>query len=302
MVLTAPWEPTVRYPMLHGFSAAAWQRTSTTSLLTFLGAGILMVGVAIASNHEGEVKNVALVFYGIFVLAGLTAAVSGAVSTYKARREYRHGYTTLQSFSKFGMYYRTLPQLDPRSGVEIRAAGEAKLAQSELTKRWAASRARYPRADRMSRQDAAEAAATASKINETNLELVRAKSTRARLVNRFGAAAGNMRADARKYMFAALLTAGGGGPALIFGLMGVSLGKPVWVLPAIVQASVIAVLALIGRRKNAQAARLAADFLGVAAKDLPPWASVGTPDSLFPLEHGPSSSTPPLKSVSPPSD
>ncbi|OOP65289.1 hypothetical protein BMF89_00110 [Arthrobacter sp. SRS-W-1-2016] len=285
-VPTVPWEPTVRYPMLHGFSAAAWQRVSTMSFLTFIGAGILTVGFAIASNKGAGVKTLAIAFYCMLLLAGLTAAVSGAVSTYKARREYRHGYTTLQSFSKYGMYYRTLPQLDPRSGVQVRAAGEAKLAQSGLTQRWAVSRARYPRADRMSRQDAAEAAATAKRINETNLELVRAKSTRARLVNRFGAAAGNMRADARKYTFAALLTAGGGLPALIFGLMGASLGKPVWVLPAIVQGSVIAVLALIGRRKSVHAARLAAEFLGVALKDLPPWTSAGAQDSPFPRDHG----------------
>lgn len=301
-VPTAPWEPTVRYPVLKGFSAAAWQRTSTTSLLAFLGTGILMVGFAIASNNGAGVTNLAIAFYCMLLLAGLTAAVSGAVSTFKGRREYRHGYTTLQSFSKYGMYYRTLPQLDPRSGVEVRAAGEPRLAQSELTKRWAASRALYPRAVRMSRQDAAEAAATARRINETNLELVRAKSTRARLVNRFGAAAGNMRADARKYTFAALLTAGGGGPALIVGLIGVSERNPVWVLPAIVQASVIAVLALIGRRKNAHAARLAAEFLGVATEDLPPWTSVGIPDSLFAQDHGPSGSTAPAKSISPPSD
>ncbi|WP_442545200.1 hypothetical protein ACSBOX_05860 [Arthrobacter sp. KN11-1C] len=301
-VPTAPWDPAVRYPMLHGFSAAAWQRTSIMSFLTLVGAVVLMVGVAIASNNDGGVKNVALVFYGIFVLAGLTAAVSGAASTYKARREYRHGYTTLQSFSKYGMYYRTLPQLDPHSGVQVRAAGEPKLAQSELTQRWAASRARHPRPDRMSRHDAAEAASTARRINEANLDLVRAKSTRARLVNRFGAAAGNMRADARKYTFVGLLTAGGGGPALIFGLMGVSLGKPVWTLPAIVQGSVVAVLLLIGRRKNALAARLAAEFLGVAIKDVPPWTSIGAPGSPFSQDHGLSSSTAPMKSISRPSD
>ncbi|GAP59227.1 hypothetical protein AHiyo1_24780 [Arthrobacter sp. Hiyo1] len=109
--------------MLKGFSAAAWQRTSTTSLLAFLGTGILMVGFAIASNNGAGVKNVALVFYGIFVLARLTAAVSGAVSIYKARREYRHGYTTLQSFSKFGMYYRALPRIEPGSRALPRLRG-----------------------------------------------------------------------------------------------------------------------------------------------------------------------------------
>ncbi|GAA4035316.1 hypothetical protein GCM10023063_19710 [Arthrobacter methylotrophus] len=285
VIPTVPWEPTVRHPMLHGFSAAAWQRVSITSFLTFIGAGILMVGFAIASSHGAGVTNLAVAFYCMLLLAGLTAAVSGAASTYKARREYRHGYTTLQSFSKYGMYYRTLLQLDPHSGVQVRAAGEPKLAQSELTQRWVASRALYPHADRMSRQDAAEAAATARRVNETNLELIRAKSTRARLVNRFGAAAGNMRADARKYTSAALLTAGGGLPALIFCLVGVSLGKPVWVVPAIIQGSVIAVLALIGRRKSVHAARLAAEFLGVALKDLPPWTSIGAPDSPFPKDH-----------------
>ena len=54
VVPTVPWAPTVRYPMLHGFSAAAWQRTSRTSVLTFLGAVILMVGVAIASNNDAD--------------------------------------------------------------------------------------------------------------------------------------------------------------------------------------------------------------------------------------------------------
>ncbi|BAS14319.1 hypothetical protein AHiyo8_26220 [Arthrobacter sp. Hiyo8] len=62
-------------------------------------------------------------FYGIFVLARLTAAVSGAVSIYKARREYRHGYTTLQSFSKFGMYYRALPRIEPGSRALPRLRG-----------------------------------------------------------------------------------------------------------------------------------------------------------------------------------
>jgi hypothetical protein len=84
--------------------------------------------------------------------------------------------------------------------------------------------------------------------------------------------------------------------------MGVSLGKPVWMLPAIVQGAIIAMLVLIGRRKNAHAAQLAAEFLGVAIKDLPPWTSVGTPDSHFPRDHGAGSSTAPLKSMSQPSD
>ena len=272
------WLPTVRRPLLHGFSAEAWQRFSSLSLLAFFLTLGLMVGVAIAGSRAAGAADFALVFYWLVVLAGLVAAFSGAFSTYKARREYRHGYTTLQDFSKFGLYYRTLPQLDPRSGVEVRAAGEPKLALPELKIRLAACRAGYGHPERMSRHDAAEAAATAGAVNETNLELARAKSIRARLIKSFGAAAGNMRADARNYAFAAALTAGGGLPALILGVEGTSATRnPLWIVPAIVLALIIAVLSLIARQKTEHATRLAADFLGVAPNDLPPWTGIRAP-------------------------
>lgn len=276
----APWAPTVRRPMLRGFSAAAWQRFSLLSLLVLFLTMFLMVGFAIADANDTGVRNFAMVFIGLVVLAGLTTGFSGALSTYTARREYRHGYTTLQDFSKFRLYYRTLPQLDPRSGVEVRAAGEPKLAPSELTKRWAASRVSHTSPDRMSRRDAAGAAPKARETNERNLELARAKSNRAQLINRFGAAAGNMRADARNYTLAAALTAGGGLPALIIGIEGTSISRnPLWLLPAIVLTVIITVLSLIGIRKTAHATRLAADFLGVTTKDLPPWTAVSVPET-----------------------
>ncbi len=276
----APWAPTVRRPMLRGFSAAAWQRFSYLSLLVLFLAMFLMVGVAIAGSNDTGASNFAIVFFGLVVLAGLATGSSGALSRYKARREYRHGYTTLQDFSKLRLYYRTLPQLDPRSGVEVRAAGEPKLALPELTKRWAASRVYHTSPDRMSRRDAAEAAVTAREINEANLEPARAKSNRAQLINRFGAAAGNMRADARDYTLAAALTAGGGLPALVVGIEGTSINRNTpWLLPAIVLTVIITGLSLIGIRKTAHATRLAADFLGVTIKDLPPWTAVSAPES-----------------------
>jgi hypothetical protein len=266
--------------MLPGFSAAAWQRFSYLSLLVLFLAMFLMVGVAIAGSNDTGASNFAIVFFGLVVLAGLATGFSGALSTYKARREYRHGYTTLQDFSKLRLYYRTLPQLDPRSGVEVRAAGEPKLALPELTKRWAASRVYHTSPDRMSRRDAAEAAVTAREINEANLELARAKSNRAQLINRFGAAAGNMRADARKYTLAAALTAGGGLPALVVGIEGTSISRnTLWFLPAIVLTVIITGLSLIGIRKTAHATRLAADLLGVTIRDLPPWTAVSAPES-----------------------
>jgi hypothetical protein len=132
----------------------------------------------------------------------------------------------------------------------------------------------------MSRRDAAEAAVTAREINEANLELARAKSNRAQLINRFGAAAGNMRADARKYTLAAALTAGGGLPALVVGIEGTSISRnTLWFLPAIVLTVIITGLSLIGIRKTAHATRLAADLLGVTIRDLPPWTAVSAPES-----------------------
>jgi hypothetical protein len=167
----------------------------------------------------------------------------------------------------------------PRSGVEVRAAGEPKLALPELTKRWAASRVYHTSPDRMSRRDAAEAAVTAREINEANLDLAKAKSNRAQLINRFGAAAGNMRADARNYTLAAALTAGGL-PALVVGIEGTSISRnTLWLLPAIVLTVIITGLSLIGIRKTAHATRLAADFRGVTTKDLPPWTAVSAPES-----------------------
>lgn len=278
VVPTGHWAPIVRYPMLRGFSAAAWQRFSSMSLLTVMVTMIPIVGFALASGKETWARNFFVVFAGIFGLAGLATGVSAAVSTYKARKEYRHGYTTLQSFAKYGLYYWTLPQLDPRSGVEVRAAREPKLALPELTKRLAAARAQHVRPERMSRQDAAAAAAKAKETDQMNQEEAKAKSNRAQLINRFGTAAGNMRADARNYYSAAILIACVGIPAVIFGIEGTTIARnPLWLLPAIVLTLVVTVLALIGRRKTARATRLAAEFLGVATKDLPPWTTFSAP-------------------------
>jgi hypothetical protein len=83
---------------------------------------------------------------GLLVTPASAAAGTAMASTLKTLREYRHGYMTLQSLNRYGFYYRTVAQLDSRTRVQVRAAGDPKIDMSVLKERCAAARAQQPRA------------------------------------------------------------------------------------------------------------------------------------------------------------
>lgn len=269
VVPTEAWTPSVRRPMLRGLSADALSTLVGISWLAVLLFLFLLL-IVVTVSHEKVAPAWGWIFVGAYVALALTTGCTAIASSFKTRREYRHGYTTLQSFSRYGFYYRTVAQLDPRTGVEVRAAGEPKIAVSVLKERCAAASAQHARATRMSRHEAAEAAWTAQAADEVNQWAAKAKSVRSRLVQRFGPEAGNLGAEAGRWVFVAIVGSCMSFPLLIFGIDGTYFSRnPFWLIPFALVALAVTALFAIAKKKNAGARRLAAQFLHIPATELP---------------------------------
>jgi hypothetical protein len=207
---------------------------------------------------------------GVYFPLAFATGGTALASTLKTRREYRHGYTTLQSFSRYGLYYRTVAQLDPRTGVEVRAAGEPKIHPAVLKERCQAARAQLIRPTRMSIHEAAETARTAHVADEANHAAARANSARARLVQRFGPEAGNLGADASNFVVTAIIGSCIAFPLMMFGIAGAYLSRnPSWLIPFATAAAAVTALSVLARMKGAKSRKLAAQFLGVPDNELP---------------------------------
>jgi uncharacterized membrane protein YbhN (UPF0104 family) len=269
VVPAEPWTPSVRRPMLRGLSADALSTLVAFSwLATVLSVFLLLIVVTV--SHEKVTPTWGWIFLGAYVALALTTGGIAIASTFKTRREYRHGYTTLQSFSRYGYYYRTVAQLDPRTGVQVRAAGEPKIAVSVLKERCAAARAQQSRPTRMSRHEAAEAARAARVADEVNHRAAKAKSVRSRLVQQFGPEAGNLGAEASRCVLVAIIGSCMSFPLLLFGIEVTYLSRnPFWLSPFVLVAGAITALFAIAKRKNAKARCLGAQFLNIPATELP---------------------------------
>lgn len=269
VVPNEPWMPSVRRPMLRGPSADALYKLVAVAWLAVILSVILMV--AVVSGSHGSISHAwDPILLLVFTVPAVTAAGTALASTLKTRREYRHGYTTLQSFSRYGLYYRTVAQLDPRTGVEVRAAGEPKIDMTVLKERCQAARAQQLRPARMSRHEAAETARMAHAVDEANHATARAKSARARLVQRFGTEAGNLAAAVNKYVLFAIIVSCSSFPLMMFGIEGAYLSRnPSWLIPFATAAAAVTALLVAAKKKRAKSRKLAAQFLGVPVNELP---------------------------------
>ncbi|MGA7206105.1 MAG: hypothetical protein WBX27_15905, partial [Specibacter sp.] len=163
-----------------------------------------------------------------------------------------------------------MPQLDPRTGIEVRAANEPKIAMSVLKQRYAVARATQTRPQRMSRAEAAVAARLAGEINDRNREVAKAGSIRAQLIGQLGPVAGNVRADARIILVATIFAGFTSLPLLVLSVIAAyDANKPTIFMPYAALAVCLAALAVLGRGKAARSTSLAAEFLAVPLDAVP---------------------------------
>lgn len=264
------WLPVVRHRILRGPTAAMLQKSwGWTMVGIFLSLVPVMV-LALISSHGTNLGAWILPPFALYLLLGLATCVLSIASTVKARREYRHGYTSLQGFSRYGYYYKVVAQVDPRSGVEVRAANEAKLDEDTLKQRCAAARAGQRGPERMTRAEAAEAVARALPVDAVNREITRINSARGQFVIQFGPVAGNLRADARNILLAATVAGVVSLPLLLLCAIGAGeMHSPALLLPYAILAAALVLLAMNGRRKSIRSTRLAAEFLSVPPAEVP---------------------------------
>ncbi|ALE07487.1 hypothetical protein AL755_21700 [Arthrobacter sp. ERGS1:01] len=264
------WLPVVRHRILRGPTALALQTARGWAMVGILVSLIPIMVVAFVSSHGTNLRAWVGFAVGPYFFLAMATGVLSIASMIAARREYRHGYTTLQDFGRPGLYYRVMAQVDPHTGVEVRAPNQAKLDWATLKNRNAAARASQPRAERMTRAEAAQAVIQALPVDAVNREITRINSARGQFVIQFGPVAGNMRADARNIIIAVTISGFASVPLLVFSALGAyEVRNPALLLPYAVLAICLTLLAAVGRRKSGQSTKLAAEYLSVPPSKIP---------------------------------
>jgi hypothetical protein len=190
-------------------------------------------------------------------------------------REYRHGYTTLDYFGKYNLYYVTLPQLEPRTGIELRTPGQTRLDADTLRDRTSLARsAGIAALPRMSPSEAESTAAAAKLANDVQLAQARkAPTQREALIRVLGPEAGNERAKALRLVIAASIVGFGLIPVSAI-TVGVGTGAPgsvLWALPLAAVLLGVGILLRLSRRATSKATRLVEARMGLPSGSLPKW-------------------------------
>ncbi|ALE06579.1 hypothetical protein AL755_15780 [Arthrobacter sp. ERGS1:01] len=269
------WAPTVQRAMLRAPSAARWNYLARRALIVFLVSLVpCMVMGAMGANgiFYDPFSDVALALYATGVLFMFFTA---AMATRARRREYRHGYTTLDCFGKYSLYYVTLPQLEPRTGIELRAPGQTRLDTDTLRERTSLARsAGIAALPRMRPREAESTAAAAKLANDVQLSKARkAPTQRETLIRVLGPEAGNERAKALRLIIVTSIVG--------FGLIPVSAitmcigtevtGSALWSLPLAAVLLSVGILLRLSRRATSKATRLAETRMGLPSGSLPKW-------------------------------
>lgn len=98
------WVPTTQHAMLRGPSAAAMSAVAMKMLFVFLASlapGMVMAFLGMQGIFFDPFSAFALAFFGV---ASVLMFTSSAMATVRRRREYRHGYTTVDFFGKYRFY------------------------------------------------------------------------------------------------------------------------------------------------------------------------------------------------------
>lgn len=271
------WTPTVQRAMLPGPSAAAWNAVALKLLIVFLASlapVMLMAALGMAGIRVAPLSVFALAFF--LAASGLMFSAMG-VAAARRRSEYRHGYTTVDTLSKYGEYYGTVPQLESISGIEIRAAGQTRLDRQTLSDRTALARMSGTTAlPRMSPAEARSAAGVAAAVNDVQLGKAKTRTQRAVLVRTLGPEAGIARARALGLAMSAIISAAGLVPVtLIYGVVGFSIsGNPYEFMPLSVVLAAVSILLRGSRILTTKATRLTEDRFGLQPHSLPKWPLV----------------------------
>jgi hypothetical protein len=271
---TSAWSPVSQHAVLPGASAATWNAVSRILLFVFLASLAPMMVMSLHGTKGIFFDPFSAFALAAYVLAGVLMFSANGAAAARRRREYRHGYTTMDVIGRYGEYYGTLPQLEAKTGIEIRAAGQARLDRETLRSRTALAKAAGMAAPhRMTRAEATAAAATATAANDEQLAKAKTRRRRAVLVRTLGPEAGSVRDNALRLALAALFTAAGLGPlSIICGAVGSSVtGNPAWFVPLATILAAMAILLVLSRRLTNTAARLTEQRLGLAPGSLPPW-------------------------------
>jgi hypothetical protein len=269
------WAPTVQHAMLRGTGAARWRYLARTALIVFLISLLpcMVMGLLGANGiFFAPFSDTALALYAA---SGLFMFFTATMANRARGREYRHGYTTLDCFGKYNLYYVTLPQLEPRTGIELRAPGQTRLDTDTLRERTSLARsAGIAALPRMSPSEA-ESTATAAKLaNDVQLAQARkAPTQREALIRVLGPEAGNERAKALRLVIAASIVGFGLIPvsAITVGVGTGATGSVLWALPLAAVLLGVGILLRLSRRATSKATRLVEARMGLPSGSLPKW-------------------------------
>ncbi|MGA7205522.1 MAG: hypothetical protein WBX27_12930, partial [Specibacter sp.] len=269
------WAPIDQHAMIRGPGAARWRYPATRALIVFLVSLLpcMVMGMLGANGiFFDHFFDAALALYAA---GGLFMFFTATMATRASGREYRHGYTTLDCLGKYNLYYVTLPQLEPRTGIGLRAPGQTRLDADTLRERTSLARsAGIAALPWMSPCEAESTAAAAKLANDVQLAQARKAPTQCKtLIRMLGAEAGNERAKALRLVIATSIvgfrlipvsasTAGVGTGAT---------GSALWALPLAAVLLGVGILLRLSRRATSKATRLVEARMGLPSRSLPKW-------------------------------